>query len=736
MKTCLILTRTTKTAGAEKIVDLIAEGVSKQNYLVTLSALHNAQNKLVYENLASIFFKKYNLIHSHLFLPGLLIRLRRIFDSHFVWIHTVHYGSYEYQAWAKTKRFLDYFIFSKADDLVAVSPSVQKWLEKNPRFKDHVILIENSYSTQEAPHQPQTISPGKTGPFKIGCIAMLRPEKGLVDLLQAFAVLRNQGINVELSIAGEGPQRAELEGLIRKLKLEKTVKLLGYVDALSDYLNGLDLFVSASHIESFGLAIIETMRAAVPIVAAKSGEIPELLKDGRFGILIDRAAPNFIDRLAQTLQQALTKLPELARASHEGFLFHSVRLNPERLKQEYLDLYDKALRPGVVMVSPIVTQATGGIQKQLLLQSRELHRRGYKVFILQRKDPDLEKKKQAWEHVTFLQTPELNFLNHESNFFYRCNGALFVVMGFFRIFQFRRTIQIVHAHQLYSPTLVGFFSKLFLGKSLVTKVTASGDFGERNELQKLPFWRLRKFSFRFIDRVIVLSSQMKSEMQEIGFRREQIVLIPNSVATSNSTCTNFSDQAEKPFRILFTGRLSVEKSLDTLILASQILAREGLQCELSLVGGCHGGRDASAELNELASHREQNLRINFIGPVENIQDYYANADAFVLPSLSEGMSNALLEAMAAGIPCVVSDIPANLFVIEPEINGLSFQTRNPNDLARQLKRLRPVTIDQKIFRAKLSQEALKTVQERFSIRSVGQQLSTLYSSLTESDLKT
>ena len=101
------------------------------------------------------------------------------------------------------------------------------------------------------------------------------------------------------------------------------------------------------------------------------------------------------------------------------------------------------------------------------------------------------------------------------------------------------------------------------------------------------------------------------------------------------------------------------------------------------------------------------------------------ADLFVLPSRAEGMSNALLEAMTFGLPVVASDVPGNAHLIQHNVNGLLFESENPEALAKSLSLL----LGQASLREKLGKEARRTIDARYSLDSVADQYIKLYRKL-------
>jgi glycosyltransferase involved in cell wall biosynthesis len=111
------------------------------------------------------------------------------------------------------------------------------------------------------------------------------PQKGLPDLLSAFAEVHRQRPDVVLALAGDGDQRAELEEQARSLSLDGSVRFLGYREDISDLLGTCDLYVSSSHREGFSRAMLEAMSAGLPVLATSVGDACQLLADGR-GVLV------------------------------------------------------------------------------------------------------------------------------------------------------------------------------------------------------------------------------------------------------------------------------------------------------------------------------------------------------------------------------------------------------------------------------------------------------------------
>jgi len=125
--------------------------------------------------------------------------------------------------------------------------------------------------------------------YKIVAVSFLIGWKNIDTLIRAISIIvhnMNQQ-NVELFILGDGPEYKNLSNLIKALKLEKHVMLMGNRNDVGDFLQQCNLFTHPSVAEGFGLVVSEAMLAGLPIIAAKAGALPELIIDGESGLLVD-----------------------------------------------------------------------------------------------------------------------------------------------------------------------------------------------------------------------------------------------------------------------------------------------------------------------------------------------------------------------------------------------------------------------------------------------------------------
>ncbi len=120
----------------------------------------------------------------------------------------------------------------------------------------------------------------------------LHPRKGYKYLISAYKKIIQKIDNIKLVIAGSGPSGLFLDKLIKNLKLEKKVMLLGQRDDIENLMQAADLFVLPSLKEAFGLVILEAMQNGLPVVASEVGGIPEIINNDNQGLLVKPANKN------------------------------------------------------------------------------------------------------------------------------------------------------------------------------------------------------------------------------------------------------------------------------------------------------------------------------------------------------------------------------------------------------------------------------------------------------------
>ncbi len=175
--------------------------------------------------------------------------------------------------------------------------------------------------------------------LRIAHISNFRPVKRVADVVAAFALVRRK-LPARLVLVGDGPDRADVERQCEKLEIADHVSFVGNDTRVELVLEESDLFLSASETESFGLASLEALALGVPVVATRTGGVPEVISEGRNGLLspvgdVEGLARNAVALLSDSSRR-------LAFAEHGR---HSARSRFERgaVVARYRELYRATL---------------------------------------------------------------------------------------------------------------------------------------------------------------------------------------------------------------------------------------------------------------------------------------------------------------------------------------------------------------------------------------------------------
>lgn len=232
-----------------------------------------------------------------------------------------------------------------------------------------------------------------------------------------------------------------------------------------------------------------------------------------------------------------------------------------------------------------------------------------------------------------------------------------------------RTGDVIQGYQLLSPALVGLLSR---GRTqrLVIRVSCSGSLGDVAEILRRPLPGLRRRLLRRVDAFVTLNKEMGAELAGYGLARVRCWQIPSAVdlrwfrpaaVRERLVARRALGLPDEASVALFCGRLVPQKGLDILQAAWEILARRYSDARLLVVGsGPERARIEAARIPGVA----------WLGPQVDVRPFYWAADLYVSPSRAEGMSSAMLEAMASGLPVIATRVGGTEEVLTHGEQGL------------------------------------------------------------------
>jgi glycosyltransferase involved in cell wall biosynthesis len=237
---------------------------------------------------------------------------------------------------------LDRIALRHFDAIGAVSETIVDQLVAFGVPRERVNVIANGIDVGAFDIEPPPRVCATNGPKDqvLGMIGRLDLQKGFKYLLGAVTALRNSFPRLRLLIAGEGPDRGKIEGLISQHGLNSVVTMAGSQTDMASVYKSIDIFVLPSLNEGLPMTLLEAMAAGKAIIATRVGAVPQVITDQVTGLLVE---PADAASLAQAISQLLSH-PDLCRQ-----LAHRARACVERdytaagMVQKYGELYTEVL---------------------------------------------------------------------------------------------------------------------------------------------------------------------------------------------------------------------------------------------------------------------------------------------------------------------------------------------------------------------------------------------------------
>jgi glycosyltransferase involved in cell wall biosynthesis len=391
----------------------------------------------------------------------------------------------------------------------------------------------------------------------------------------------------------------------------------------------------------------------------------------------------------------------------------------------------KPLEMKVLMVISQFHPIIGGAEKQAKLLAQTLAKKGIDVSVI-----------TGWWRFGTFHKETIDGIKIIRN--YSCWGmfgikglrplgvlAYSVSLGIYLLIH-RNEYDIIHVHQVLYPAFVStFIGKGLLKKPILAKMGCSGLTSDIKNLKRFPLGNLQlKYLIKKMDCLVTVNREGIEEFHAHGYDLSRIQHIPNGVSYSLSGKTEYN----RVFFIITAVRLDRQKGIDILLKAwAKVVAHEN-NLKLLIIGkGPH-----ESAFKELSRSLEISDSVKFIGEVTKIEDYLEKSDIFILASRAEGMSNALLEAMSHGAPCIATNISGNseLMGESPGLkiplgefrvakNGLLVNPEDSEALTKAILYL----IRNRSERETLGKKAREAVRQSFSIDLIADQYIGLYRQL-------
>jgi len=582
---------------------------------------------------------------------------------------------------------------------------------------------------------PEIMDAPRDGPL-LYC-GRLSAEKGVDDLLRAMQKVPQ----VRLVVAGDGPQRSELQGLAASLKLSN-VEFVGQVGADERDLRiaRAQFTVLPSHAyETLGKTILESYAGGRAVVASDMGSRRELVHEGETGMLYRNGDVNGLAAAIATLASKPELAEKMGRAGRE---LVRVGHTPQGHYRKMMGLYDDvvsakvrkkwglvetvepppwtpfpgraAAAPGVKVVATPkrklrvafiggrgVISKYSGIEAYYEEVGKRLVQMGHEVTVYCRNHFTPSQAEHNGMRLVRLPTVRSKHLETLVHTVLSTAHAL------------TQKYDMVHYHAL-GPALFSLIPRIVRKK---TAVTVQGLDWQRKKWGRVASAVLRlgeRASIKLPNATMVVSRVLQQRYREA--HGMEAFYVPNGgVLRERREPRKILEWGLEPGKyILFLGRFSPEKGCHLLVEAFE---RIDTDVKLVMAGASSYCDDYCRELQGHASER---IRMLDWVSGEALDELVTNAMLFVLPSDLEGLSLALLDAMGAGLCVLTSDVPENREVVDGA--GFTFQRGSSADLGERLRFL----IANPAVREAAGKAARRRIEEQYQWQQVAVEIERAY----------
>ena len=570
-------------------------------------------------------------------------------------------------------------------------------------------------------------------------------QKGFPTGLQAASLLKQSGIKFKWIIAGSGPGYEELIYMLHHFGLNGIVELAGTrsTEEIKSLMNQADIFFLPSVYEGIANVVLEAMSMQLPVVATRSGGMEEVITNEQNGLLAEVYDHS---TLAMQLERLCTDKAFAQRLGKDAAITIRARFDINIQTAQYLRVYGALLQTPLVYKEPVVEKisiktpvATTGLRSlhigvivpQFPTISETffvnkvigLCKRGHKVTVFGSTTPSdhsVEKLYGLNEYKN-LHIFNLNFKSSLLNFmktFFLYPGS-FLKSFHFNPSVFRRKLHInlckasTNRHNCdiyhfgYSGTAI-FYQELFdsfKGKTVIScRGTAENVklVTEKERVKKL------KDLFQKVNKIHCVSCSMAQTIKAYGAPSDKIFVNHPAIDTDFFKRESSYEQRRQVV-ILSIGRLVFQKGFMIGLLAINELKQKFPSFVWKIAGD-------GPEMEELTSHINSlglNDHVKLLGKKNRneIKKLYEDADIYFLPSVSEGLANAVLEAMSMSLPVVSSDVGGMQEAITHNVDGKLCSNYDYEGMTHQLLEL----CNNFELRKKLGETARITAVERFDI---------------------
>lgn len=557
----------------------------------------------------------------------------------------------------------------------------------------------------------------------VGFVGHLVDQKDPLAAVRVAERLVAMTPNVDVVMAGDGPLRADVEAAIGASDHHERLHMLGHVDDVrSGLLPHLDALFITSRTESMTGVAVEALLAQCPVISYALDGLDVLLAATGAGTLVPLGNE---EALASEMFDVLSN-PERAQGMRDAARDHHDRFLTETVATTYSDFLTRCVRPrpttDPMARSPrkvahlIPNIGVGGAEQALAVLTATHDRRRWEPIVVTLHPPRRPKDETvipeieaAGAHLVDLKVPG------------RADRSPVALLR--AIWRLRRLLRsegvAVLDSALFEADVTARLATIGLKTANVTHlVNTTYDDVVRDEIRGRGTWRFN--AVRRLDRatgrrtaafIALTEAVAESAKRHVAAHPERVHVVPRGVSLQQFPHLPLKPAA--PRRLLTVGRLVPQKN--HLRLLKALAQTEDLT--LTIVGE----GPLVDEIRRTLDRLDLGHRVELRPPTRNVAALHAEHDAFVLPSLWEGQSNALLEAMAGGRPVLAADIP-----VLNEVLGGAAIFADPADVTALADGLRRLARSTASDRRAWSEHLRERVENYYSADSATRALEQVY----------
>ncbi|MDP3779159.1 MAG: glycosyltransferase family 4 protein [bacterium] len=524
-------------------------------------------------------------------------------------------------------------------------------------------------------------------------------KNGVDTLIDAIAEVKKEFAAVKCYVIGDGPERGALERQAKELGLDRDVIFLGSVgyDEIPFYLRKADVFVRASRSEGMGNSFVEAMSVGVPVVGTSVGGIPDIIIDHETGLFcrVDDSRD-----LAEKILMLLTD-GDLARdLRKQGRRLVEERFSWDAIAASYGHMFDGMMdsKMSVLVATPLYPPEIGGPATYSKKLVEGMLDKGILVRLV--RFSEVRKLPKLIRHIAYAW--RIACLSRYADYVYAQDPISVGLPASLAAFIARKKFLIkIVGDYAWEQGVQRFGVADLLDDFLDTS------YGRNVEMMR----KVEYFVARRAKHIIVPSEYLKTVVRRWGVKEKKITVIPNSFEMPLVETTRKEARANlalHDFVLVSAGRLVPWKGFEALIDAASDLIKEGKKISLVVIGS----GPMMQRLREKVHERAMASKITLAGHVshEQMLEYLAAADAFVLNTGYEGFSHALLEAMAMSVPVITTSAGGNPELITNGETGCLIEYNNTDQLRNAIESL----VEMSAKERKLIAESAKKIAGQFT----------------------